>query len=124
MKHFTLPLPLSVNRTYKIFRSRMYKSSEAKQYTNAIQLLLCREKPLDGNVELSVKFYFPSTAGDCDNRLKLLLDSLQGRLFVNDRQVKRMTIEVFKDAKNPRVDIAICPLSTPRHPLTPQNSQI
>jgi Holliday junction resolvase RusA-like endonuclease len=90
----------------------MYKSKEAKDYTNEVQLLLCREKPVEGNVELTVHFFFPSMAGDCDNRLKLLLDSLQGRLFVNDRQVKILHSYVQKDAKNPRVEISICPLAT------------
>jgi len=107
MKHFVLPLPLSVNLTYKIFRNSMYKSKEAKEYTREVQLLLCREKPLEGDIELTVRYFFPTMAGDVDNRTKLLLDSLQGRLFENDRQVKILHSYVQKDANNPRVEVLI-----------------
>lgn len=111
MKRYILPLPPSINRTYKIFRSRMYKSKEAHEYFDHVQLLLAKEKPSGAIMEAFLHIFFPTEAGDCDNRNKIIYDSCQGRLYVNDKQIKRQQAIVHKDKNNPRVELFLREIS-------------
>jgi Holliday junction resolvase RusA-like endonuclease len=85
----------------------MYKSREAHEYKETVQLLLCREKPSEKLLEAYLFIFFPTTAGDCDNRNKIVYDSCEGRLYLNDRQIKVQQAFVSKDAEKPRVELFI-----------------
>ncbi len=79
----------------------MVKSATARAYQEAVALLCLKygvgrggpvfPKPV--RVRLTLTWYRPRTSrGDLDNRLKILLDSLQGALYANDRQIRELHV--------------------------------
>lgn len=62
----------------------------------------------EGPVEVTLRFYPPTWRGDCHNVLKVVLDSIQGTAYTNDRQVRSIShLVVDTDPENPRVEIVI-----------------
>jgi Holliday junction resolvase RusA-like endonuclease len=57
-------------------------------------------------------FYFPSERGDLDNRIKVMLDALQGLAFENDSQIREIVARRFKDKDRPRVMVQISASNT------------
>ena len=99
-----LPYPISANRYFRNFRGRMVVSSEALEYKkqvvwtfNALGI-----EPVWSDVALTMKLHPKLTTKgkasrtliDLDNCIKVCLDALQGVLYVNDKQVKKLTAEV------------------------------
>ena len=64
-------------------------------------------EPLTGPVTLTVTWFRKIRRGDLDNRLKVLLDALNGVLYVDDDQV--VEIHAFRkdDRLNPRVEVEV-----------------
>lgn len=93
-----LPYPPSTNRYWRTFKGRTYVSSEATAYKQAVKLLLGHPEPYDGRVALHVTLHPKLTSKglaskvclDIDNSIKILLDSLQGILIVDDKQVREL----------------------------------
>jgi Holliday junction resolvase RusA-like endonuclease len=83
----------------------VYKSQEAKQYPMHL-LGIFKPKP-DFTGSLEIWFYFKTTSSDIDGRLKCLLDSLQGLVYENDKEITDLIIHKRKDANNPRVELSI-----------------
>lgn len=52
-------------------------------------------------------FYRPAKRGDLDNRIKILLDALEGIAFENDSQIIEIHARRFDDKLNPRVSIVV-----------------
>ena len=106
-ERFTLPYPPSTNRYWRNYRGRMVKSDEARQYQQLAWLLAKQAvpEPLGGPVALSLRFYRPQRRGDLDNRIKIVLDALQGALFANDSQVTEIHAYQDDDKQRPRVEI-------------------
>jgi len=87
----------------------MVKSDEARNYQT--QAGWCAKAAgvelFDGNVALELHLYRPQKRGDLDNRIKVLLDSLQGVCFDNDSQVVELHAFLNDDKHNPRVEVTI-----------------
>ncbi len=104
----TLPFPPSSNRYWRKTRhGRVYVSDEAKNYRDEIALLTKRCGIAIGDVSFTAKFYRPRKSGDLDNRIKILLDALQGNCFVDDSQVVEIHAYRFDDREKPRVEVEI-----------------
>lgn len=91
----TLPEPPSSNRYWRVARGRPYLSAEAKAYK---QEVLARalaagvgynRVPFGSGtpVRVTLRWYRSRRAGDLDNRAKVALDSLNGVLWLDDKQV-------------------------------------
>ena len=83
-------------------------TQEGKDYKDTVAGLCVAAgilKPLVGNVELDIYEYRPQERGDIDGPLKLILDSIQGYVYTNDAQVRRMTVIQYTDRENPRVEL-------------------
>lgn len=104
---FTLPIPPSANRYWKVYRNRIVVTDEAWAYKDKINLLLRGAVPLTGNVCVNFSVFRPRRAGDLDNYNKVLLDSLQGLAYKNDNQI--IEIHSFRkdDKENPRVEFMV-----------------
>ena len=99
-----LPYPISANRYWRNFRGRMVVSSEAKAYKKQVIWTFdaLGITPASNDVALSIKLHPKLTTKgvasrtliDLDNCIKVCLDALQGVLYVNDKQVKKLTAEV------------------------------
>lgn len=103
-----LPYPPSANRYWrKTAAGRVYVSEEAERYRAAAAALLAAFRPLSGPVTVSARFFRPRRSGDLDNRIKILLDALQGRAFADDSQVAEIHAWRFEDKHRPRVEVEI-----------------
>ena len=104
----TLPFPPSSNRYWRKTRDgRVYVSDEAKAYKEEVGLKTNRYAKLNGDLAFTATFYRPRKSGDLDNRIKILLDSLQGTIFADDKQIVEIHAYRFDDKENPRVELEI-----------------
>lgn len=90
-------------------RGGVFKSADAKAYEWAV-LAVVREQALpllQGELRVSLVLYRPEKRGDVDNYAKTLLDSLQGHVYANDRQICELHIVRRDDRHNPRVEVEI-----------------
>ena len=107
----TLPVPPSANRYWRSWRGRVVRSAEAEAYCYAVGLMTRRyrgtEWPTRGAaVAVAVRWVRAKAAGDLDNRLKVLLDALQGVLYWDDGQVAELhAYRDDSDRHHPRVDV-------------------
>lgn len=86
-------------------------SSVAKQYKAAAGWILKQKRinPIAGDVAVIVTVHRKRRAGDLDNYLKVLLDSLSGIAWGDDKQVAEIYAVRRDGSKNPRVDVHIQP---------------
>ena len=67
--------------------------------------------PRTSRFSLSCDFYVSRDIADIDNLIKTVMDGLQGFVWVNDKQVKRIgPTQVFIDRTNPRTVVRIVDL--------------
>ena len=102
-----LPYPPSYNRYWR----NGFVSTEGQLFKRraAVALLGYNGPCYDGEVVVELRFYRPRKSGDVDNRVKQVLDALQGVCYNNDNQVQQFTAARFDDAQNPRVEIVVEP---------------
>ena len=113
-----LPVPPSANHYWRdcVKQTRggkayvqRYKTAEAREYQAAVanRARLHVVEPLTGPVTLTVTWFRKIRRGDLDNRLKVLLDAMNGVLYVDDDQV--VEIHAFRkdDRLNPRVEVEV-----------------
>lgn len=106
----TLPLPPSANRLWRMDkRGFMRKSQEARDYYELAGLEAIRQGATirSCDVAVTLKVYRARKSGDLDNRIKPLLDALQGVVYYDDKQVVEIHAFRFDDKKNPRIEITI-----------------
>lgn len=69
-----------------------------------------RKKIETDTIHLDIKFYFETRARrDIDNYLKVVIDSMTGIIYDDDKQVKSLRAEKFHDPSEPRIEIIITP---------------
>lgn len=78
-----------------------YKRTVEKEATRL------RIVPFVGDVGVTIKWFRPRRVGDLDGIFKIVLDSLTGFAYHDDKQIKRLRAERFEDKDNPRVEIEI-----------------
>ncbi len=57
---------------------------------------------------MDIDIYYQSRRSDLDE--SIIMDALQGKVYVNDRQVRSKFVRGFIDKDNPRAIIKITPL--------------
>lgn len=86
--------------------SRLIKSEKALSYSEAFRQQAKPISPLiEDDVSISIWIFYASRRPDLDE--SLILDLLQGVLYVNDRQVKEKHIYWGLDKENPRAEIVV-----------------
>jgi Holliday junction resolvase RusA-like endonuclease len=91
-------------------KTRFIKSDKARAYVEAFAYQCPALDPMfEEDVCVEMVIYYASRRPDLDE--SLILDALQGRVYRNDRQVRRKIIEWALDPENPRTDIRVCPLA-------------
>src|ERR1043166_5857319 len=67
-----------------------------------------RQKPLEGDVELSIALFFGTKRkGDWDNYHKLSCDALSGIVYHDDSQITRALVTKHYDKAWPRIEESI-----------------
>ena len=105
---YLLPYPPSLNAYRRVDRRGFtYQTKAALQYKLAVHEIV-GNNTTDENVQLSIKLLPKLTRTgiaskvclDLDNCLKVALDALQGCLYDNDNQVKRILLEYGEPVEN------------------------
>ena len=104
--------PISTNQIYRRHGHTIYMSNEGKARKEYYQLVAKSQSegrmPLTRLVKVRIKLFFKDKrVRDIDNYCKILLDSLTGIVWVDDKQIQRMTVEKSIDAVQPRIEIEI-----------------
>ena len=117
MIEIELNYPPSANRYWRCFRNRMVPSKEAMEFKrhvkNTVQasdynltvdelMVIIELRP-----KLTVKGEASKTCIDIDNALKVVLDSLQGIIYENDKQIKKIIAEYGYPVVNGGVKVKI-----------------
>ena len=100
---FEIPLPPSANNYWTISNNRFATTQEAKNYKKEIFYRLSNLIPLRGDICLNITIFRRIRRGDLDNFLKVMLDALNGIVYLDDSQI--VEIHAFRedDKENPRV---------------------
>ena len=70
-------------------------------------------KPLAGDIEIIIRIYFGTKRKvDWDNYHKLSMDAMNKRVWIDDSQIQRATVEKGYDKLSPRTEIEVFDLST------------
>lgn len=104
-----LPLPVSANRYWRHYRGITTRSSEAKEYIEAVQWI-CKAagvEPLTGDIRTIVHIYRDNARRDLNNCTKVLYDALQGFCYLDDNQICEERHIRDYDARNPRAVVFI-----------------
>lgn len=109
----TLPIPTSVNAMYTM---RKNLTAEARRFIK-IATALINESIDEQNWDMQEKgtwlyidmvYYFPDLRNrDASNCLKILLDVMQDRVYVNDMYALPRIQAVELDRENPRVEVVV-----------------
>lgn len=108
--------PASKANSRKVVRiggaSRLIKSSKALAYADSFKKQARAIHPLiETDVRVTMKIFYASRRSDLDE--SLILDLLQGVIYVNDRQVKEKHIYWGLDKECPRAEIIVDVLPIP-----------
>lgn len=109
----TLPEPPSVNRIWKRKRNggvylapsvaKFYaKAKEAAEFVGVVGVPF-GEHP----VKVTMRWYRSAKRGDLDNRTKIVADSLNGVLWVDDKQIVEWHLYRYDAPKNGRVELTV-----------------
>ena len=86
--------------------SRLIKSQKALDYSEAFkQQCPPLAKLMSGDIKMTIWIYYASRRPDLDE--SLILDLLQGLVYLNDRQVKERHAYWGLDPENPRAEILV-----------------
>lgn len=103
MVRLKLPYPVSANRYWRIWRNKAVRSAEATAYKSVVRRIAQEAgvMPSEGSVAVCLRLIPKAnkdggankTVIDLDNALKVTLDALQGIIYENDKQVRRIVAE-------------------------------
>ena len=90
-------------------RPLFIKSDKARRYlADFIKQCPVLDPMFLDDVCVEITMYYASRRPDLDE--SVVLDAMQGRVYANDRQVRKKCIEWGLDPDNPRVHIRVTPL--------------
>ena len=117
MIEIDLNYPPSANRYWRCFRNRMVLSKDAEEFKKHVQdtvkgmeLHLTHDPVLviiSLSPKLTVKGEASKTCIDLDNALKVILDSLQGIAYQNDKQIKKIIAEYGQAKVNGGIKVQV-----------------
>ena len=96
-------------------RHGFIKTPVANEYADRIKLAARRamrgKPPIEGRCLARLLFVHPDERADTDGPVKLTLDALEGIVYRNDRQARRLEVDYLVDPEAPRVEIEIVEVS-------------
>ena len=95
--------------TSKSGKALFIKSKKALDYSKSFDTqCMVLDELLEGDLSVTMIIYYASRRPDLDE--SLVLDLLQGKIYLNDRQIKKKKIYWGLDKDNPRTVISISKL--------------
>ena len=105
------PASKSISRKIVTFGKRpaLIKSEKARNYEKIFaQQCPQLENLIDNDVKVELIIYYASRRPDLDE--SVVLDCMQGKIYVNDRQVKQKVVYWGLDRERPRTHVRVSPL--------------
>jgi Holliday junction resolvase RusA-like endonuclease len=107
------PVPKGRPRTFWDRRTKTYRTV-TPAHTRAFEARVAlrfkvaypHHRPLTGPVHVVLRFH-GCARGDADNFAKATIDALNNRAWVDDRQVTRIDVSLFRESDQPRTEIEI-----------------
>jgi len=81
--------PLSVNEAWQ---GQRYKTDKYRRYESAMLLLLPKIIIPEAPFKISIEMGFSNKLSDLDNPVKMILDILQKKYLINDRDIYQLNI--------------------------------
>ena len=108
----TLPWPPALNHLYRHVGPRVLLSRQGRDYKEraGFAAAVAGVRPLQGPLAVDLLLYRPRKAGDVDAYSKVLLDSMQGHLWEDDKQIVELHLYRRDDKANPRVEVRVWPV--------------
>lgn len=109
----TLPYPPQANHLYGVTRQgRKYLRDEGRHYKATAAALAASAglRPTACPVSVTIDVYRPRRMGDLDNTLKVMLDSLTGVAWADDKQIVEIHARRHEDKANPRAVVTVTAL--------------
>lgn len=110
---FIVPLPPTLNATYKTGQGRFYKAKVAKDWEEEAGYLILskmvklREKRITEPCSVELDMYI-NRDRDIDSSIKIVLDLLQSsRILENDRLVHDLHVNKFINKQDPHLEVNI-----------------
>jgi len=102
-----VPFPPSANRMWRAVHGTVKVSEQGREFRERAEIALAVQhiEKLEGPVSVRIIVYFPNRRGDLDNRIKPLLDVLEGWCFKNDSQVHHLDVTRAIDKDAPRAEV-------------------
>jgi crossover junction endodeoxyribonuclease RusA len=102
------PVPKARARTVRGHTYTPKKTREAEQRIgDFLKVKYPGLRPSTARLRVVARFYLKGIRGDSDNFLKLLMDGLNGRAFVDDKQVDSVSVEVQRYSPDPKTCVEI-----------------
>ena len=102
---------LSTNNIYRFHQYTMYMTKAGSAIKERYQWdakSQWKKEIMYGRIEMYAKLYFgDKRKRDIDNYNKLLLDSMSGIVYIDDKQIEKLTVEKLYDKENPRIEVEI-----------------
>lgn len=109
----SLPEPPSSNRYWRHARGRTYLSADALAYRETVSAKYAASCTLDAvafpdePIVVCFTWYRGRRAGDLDNRVKQLLDALQGLAYTDDAQIVELHAYREDAPRRGRLDVTM-----------------
>lgn len=109
------PVPKGRPR-FNRYTGAVYTPQKTIEYENRVFFTAKQviKEPLKGSVSVEIKVYTTAKSMDIDNVAKSILDGLNGIAYKDDKQVKKLVVEMF-ESKNEGVEIEIKKLQVKKH---------
>lgn len=92
-------------------RPALIKSEKARNYETVFAMQCPKlDKLIENDVKVELIIYYSSRRPDLDE--SVVLDCMQGKIYVNDRQVKQKIVYWGLDRDRPRTHVRVSPLET------------
>lgn len=104
-----LPYPPTMNLYWRHVGPKVLISSAGRAYKVEAGWLATSQgmRPVAGPVAVTIDVYRPRRIGDLDNTLKVILDSLKGIGYEDDKQIIRIVANRHDDAADPRAIVSV-----------------
>jgi len=113
---FTLPMPPSINASYRAGKGRIYKATPVKVWAEeALWSMIFQGLPQDGlekmdRLRVDIDLTFRDRTSDIDNRLKSILDVVSKHFGFNDSIIYELHVTKRVNKANDLASVRVCVL--------------
>lgn len=108
--------PVSTNQIYRSGRGNYYMNKKGKAKKDEYVWKIRKQykgEVIEDHVLVEIHLYFTDKRRrDVDNYLKLILDAIEGEIYKDDSQIKRLTIRKHLDQEEAKAEVSVGGMDT------------